>query len=174
MEMYFSRLAYRYKKNSQSREEYITALKSADCGDYDLLLEYMRRFGGKDPALSEVLGYPFYKKNFKGKRLLSLVKAHIRQGYPVNETVNNGNHPLQLAITQGLKEVFSLLVDAGADIYFRDRSRYTPFETAIAHGHLPIAKILYDLGYPYTPRQPPCPKLIQHYANLHKFDQRYF
>ena len=51
------------ENKSQTRKQYILSLKSADLGDYSLLIDFMRKYGGKDPSLSELLGYNFYRKS---------------------------------------------------------------------------------------------------------------
>lgn len=156
------------------REQYISSLKSADKGDYDALIHFMKTCGAKEPNLSEILGHPFYRQHFKGNRLISLVKAYLNQGYDVNETVNNGHHPLQLAIKQGLEEIVKLLILSKADIHFRDKSGYNPFETAVIKNKLNIAKILCDHGYPHKPRQPVSGKLLSYYSTLYEFDKLFF
>ena len=73
------------KNNRELKNRYVAVLKSADANDYKPLLEFMRGFGGKDPTLSEILGNNFYKKHFKGERLINLINAYLRLGYNVNE-----------------------------------------------------------------------------------------
>jgi len=105
--------------------------------------------------------------------LIALIKAYLNQGYSVNETINNGHHPLQLAIKQGLEKVVKLLISS-ADIHFRDKSGYNAFEMAIIKNQLTIAKIIYDYGYPYKPRIPVSGKLLQYSKHLYDFDRRFF
>ena len=161
------------QNESQSRKQYILSLKSADSGEYNPLVDFMKKCGSKDPTLSELLRYDFYKKNIKKTSLTKLIKAYLRQGCNVNETTND-HHPLQLAIKQGSEEISKMLIQSDANILNRDKSGFTPFEIAIANNYLNIAKIIYDHGYPYIPRHPPSPKLLNYYSLLYKFDRKYF
>ena len=79
-----------------------------------------------------------------------------------------------MAIEQGLEEIAKKLIQSGANIHYKDKSGFTPFEIAIAKNYLSLAKIIYDQGYPYIPRQPPSPKLLNYYSQLYEFDRRYF
>jgi len=49
-------------------------------------------------------------------------------GCQVNETENNGYHPLHIAIKKGYDDIAQELIQHKADIQFRDRSGYDPFE----------------------------------------------
>jgi Fic-DOC domain mobile mystery protein B len=155
------------------RNQYIASLQAADLGAYDLLIDFMKIHGGKDPSLNELLGNSFFKKHLQNNHLIKAVKAYLKHGYNVNETTN-GHHPLQLSTKQGLVEIVKILINSGADILNRDKSGYTPFELAITHNQLNVAKILYDHGYPYTPRIPPTSKLLNYYSQLYEFDRQYF
>ena len=101
------------------------------------------------------------------------MKTYLKQGCNVNET-SNGYHPLQLSIELGLEEIAQKLIQSGADILNKDKSGFTPFEVAIAKNYLSLAKIIYDHGYPYIPRQPISPKLLHYSSQLYEFDRRYF
>lgn len=160
--------------DSQIRNQYISSLKSADLGDYNQLVDFTKTWGGKDPSLSEVLGDSFYKKNIKTNNLVNLLKAYLKQGYNVNEAIYRGFHPLQLAIKQGLEEILKILLHAGADIFYRDRSGFTSFEMAIIKNQLNIAKIICDHGYPYIPGRFTSPKLADYKNRLNEFDEKYF
>lgn len=162
------------QEDGKLRKLYIDSLKSADNGDYEQLIEYMNLLGAKDPALSELLGHNFFNKNLKRGHLIQIIKTHLKHGSPVNETVNNGHHPLQLSIKNGSEELSKLFISSGADIHSRDRSGLTAFELSIAKNQLSTAKSLCDQGYPYHPRMPTPPKLIRHHHNLQKFDKLYF
>jgi Fic-DOC domain mobile mystery protein B len=155
---------------SQTRKLYILALKSADAGDYVPLIDFMKKYGSKDPTLSDLLGSNFYKKNIKQSCLEKLIKAYLRQVHNINSRIDE-HHPLQLAIKRGLEEIVKELIHSGADILNRDKSGFTPFELAIAKNFLSIAKIICDHGYPYIPRQPTPPKLLNYYSQLYAFDR---
>lgn len=161
-------------RDSKIREQYIFSLKSADLGDYGQLVDFIKSCGGKDPSLSELLGHDFYRRNIKKSCLISLIKGYLKQGYNVNNILNNDHHPLQLAIKQGMEEISKLFILAGADIHYRDKSGLTSFETAIIKKQFNIAKLLYDNGYPYTPRHPPSSRLINYYDHIYDFDNKYF
>jgi len=153
------------------RKQYISSLKSADAGNYDELINFMRKCGAKEPDLIEILENAFYKKRFQDKRLISLVTAYLRQGYNVNM---KKRYPLHIAIKQGLKEIVKLLILAKADIHFRDKSGYNSFEIAIVKNKLNIAKILCDHGYSYKPNQQISKKLLPYSRILHEFDEKFF
>lgn len=53
------------QNESQARKQYIITLKSADLGNYSLLIDFMKKYGSKNPTLCELLRYDFYKKNIK-------------------------------------------------------------------------------------------------------------
>ena len=161
------------QNESQIRTQYIRSLKSADSGDYSLLIDFIKNWGGKDPALNELFGNAFYKKNITKNKLVKFIKAYLRQGYNINEPIN-GHLPLQLAIKQGLEEISKMLIQSGANILNKDKSGFTSFEIAIAKNRLNIAKTIYDHGYPYIPRHPPSPKLLNYYAQIYEFDRQYF
>lgn len=156
------------------REQYISSLKSADKGDYDALIHFMKTCGAKEPNLSEVLENAFYKKYFKNQRLISIIKAYFNQGYNINTDVNSRCYPLHIAIEQGLYEVVRLLILSEADIHFRDKSGYNSFEIAIIKNKFKIAKMLCDYGYPYKPGQLVSGKLLQYYNTFRKFDKQFF
>lgn len=104
-------------KDGQYRKRYIDSLKEADRGSYESLASYMNEYGAKDPAISELLGHSFFRENFQGNRLYTLVKAHIRRGYSVNENTNNGHHPLNIALQHDLYHVSELLLENGAQAH---------------------------------------------------------
>lgn len=93
-------------------------------------------------------------------------------GCQVNETENNGYHPLHLAIKKGYDEIALILLQHGADITFRDRSGYDPFELAISLANLKLAHAIHKAGYPYSHSHPRSIKLLQHQATLHEFEMQ--
>ncbi|MFA5250493.1 MAG: mobile mystery protein B [Parachlamydiales bacterium] len=161
------------QKESQARKLYIKALRLADAGDYSLLMEFTKKYGGKDPSLGELLISPFYKAEIKKNNLAKLIKANLKHNPNVNETIND-HHPLHLAIKQGFKEIVQMLIQTGADLHYKDKSGFTSFELAIVRNQLSIAKMICDHGYPYIPRKPLPPKLLNYYAYIYEFDRRYF
>lgn len=160
------------QKNSPSRSEYIKSLKSADDGDYNPLVAFMVGLGVKDPTLSEFLGFTIYKEKLTNSQRLAMVKAFLRMGHQVNETENNGHHPLHIAIKKGYDDIALILIQHNADIKFTDRSGYDSFELAIASGNLKLAHAIHKAGYPYHRGGPPPTKLLQHYAKLCEFEMQ--
>lgn len=138
------------QKNGSSRSQYIKSLKCADQGDYEPLIEFMQDLGINNPSISEILGLAIYKDKLTNSQRLAIVKASLRRGSQVNETKNNGYHPLHIAIKKGYDEVALILLQHGADITFKDRSGYDPFELAISQENLKLAHAIHKAGYPYT------------------------
>jgi ankyrin repeat protein len=103
---------------------------------------------------------------------MTIQKASLRMGCQVNETENKGYHPLHTAIKKGYDDVALILIQHGADITFRDRSGYDPFELAISLANLKLAHALHKAGYPYHHGSPPSIKLFQHQAKLHAFEMQ--
>lgn len=139
------------QESGNIRSKYIRSLQQADRGDYKPLIEFMQSLGAKDPALSELLGLAIYKKVFSPEQKLALAKTLIRSGSVINETINNGFHPLHLAIKTKLPEIALELIQHGAQLTFRDKSGYDPFELAINNELFEVAQQLCDAGYPYVP-----------------------
>lgn len=161
------------QKNGSSRSEYIKSLKCADQGDYNPLITFIQNLGIKNPPLSELLGLATYKDKLTNSQRLAIVKASLRIGCQVNETENNGYHPLHIAIKKGYDEVALILLQHEADITFRDRSGYDPFELTISMANLKLAHAICKAGYPYDPNQPQSIKLLQHQATLHEFKMQF-
>lgn len=122
------------------RKIYIHALKVADKGDYDPLLNFMKSCGARDPSIGELLSNPWYRETLDNNRLLAATKALLRSGDTANERAN-GRFPLQLAIERGNIPIVELLLDSGVDVNAPDHSGLTPFQVAILQGN----KILADL-----------------------------
>ncbi len=160
------------QSQSDVRKEYIFSLKKADIGDYSLLIDFIKKFGAKEPLLNELLEAKLFK-NLKRSVLKKIIFAYLRQGHQVNET-SNGHLPLQLAIKNGLEDIAKMLIEANADILNKDKSGFTSFEMAIWKKQYNIAKYIYDYGYPYKPRHPPVAKLLNYYSHLDEFDRQYF
>ncbi|NGX52308.1 MAG: hypothetical protein KR126chlam5_00605 [Candidatus Anoxychlamydiales bacterium] len=160
------------QRNSNDRKEYIFSLKKADIGDYSLLMDFIKKFGAREPLLNELLVDKFFR-NLKRPFLRKILIAYLKQGHNVNET-SSGHFPLQLAIKNGLEDISKILINANADILNKDKSGFTSFEMAIWKKQYNIAKCIYDYGYPYKPRHPPVAKLLNYYSHLDEFDKQYF
>ncbi len=160
------------QRNSNARKDYILSLKKADTGDCSLLIDFIKKFGAREPLLNELLGDKFFR-NLKRSVLKKIIIAYLRQDHNVNEA-SNDHHPLQLAIKNEIEEIAKMLVKANADILNKDKSGFTSFEMAICKKQYNIAKYIYDYGYPYTPRHPPVAKLLNYYSHLYEFDKQYF
>ncbi|MCB1118470.1 MAG: mobile mystery protein B [Chlamydiia bacterium] len=158
-------------RDGSCRKCYIASLKEADAGDHEALVQYMIRYGAKDPELSQLLGHTFFRQNFKGKRMVSLVKAYIRRGHHNNEE-ESGHQPLNIALRHGLSEVALLLITNGANFKRKDHSGLNGFEWALTKEFYDLAHEMVRRGYPYTPRQPN-PQLKVPDRNLYRFDSSY-
>ena len=90
----------------------------------------------------------------KGKQLIEQVKEALAAGASINDDTRNGHRPLQLALTNGHKEIAQLLIEHGADINYRDRSGQTPLQAAVNHGQFENAKLLIQKGAPFNPQGP--------------------
>ncbi len=107
-------------KESGYRRQYIDSLKEADRGNHDLLLQFMRDCGARDPQIAELLGNQFYRKQLKGKQGVMLLKALIRLGASPNVSWK-GHHPMQLLTKSKLEDqtknqLLKVLIDSGANI----------------------------------------------------------
>ena len=110
----------------------------------------------------------FFRKNFEGKRLVSLVRAYIRRGYC------NGDHQsLNIAIRNGLSEVALLLIGSEVDFQLKDGSGTSSFELAMNQELYDVAYEIVKRGYPYSSCNQD-QKLNVPNQNLKKFDQLYF
>lgn len=102
-------------EGNDARRRYIQALKEADKGDYDPLLQFMYDLGARDPSIGELLGKHFYRLRLKEERLFKIGKSLLRRGANPNDRSYNGQHPLQLAIKTGQDKLVKLLIDYGAN-----------------------------------------------------------
>jgi hypothetical protein len=90
----------------------------------------------------------------------------------VNETENNGYQPLHIAIKKGYDDAALILIQNGANVTYRDRSGYDPFELAISTANMKLAHAIYKAGYPYCDSSPQSIKLLQHQTTLHEFERQ--
>lgn len=102
----------------------------------------------------------------KGKQLIDQVKEALAAGASVNDDARNGHRPLQLALTNGHKEIAQLLIEHGADVNHRDRSGQTPLQAAVNHGQFENANLLIKNGAAFNPN---APNLGFVYARLYDF-----
>ena len=147
------------------RKNYIQTLKSADRSDYMPLVEFMKNLGACDPKLSELLRNKFYHTYLKGDRGPIMVNALIRNGGNPNDETANGHRSLQLSIKAGFEDIVRFLIEAGADIDFKDHSGLTPFQTAVMQENKAIADFLLSRGA--KPLVPPGLGYVKYY-NLYR------
>lgn len=102
----------------------------------------------------------------KGKKLIERVKEALAAGASVNDDSRNGHRPLQLALSNGHKEVARLLIEYGADVNYRDRSGQTPFQAAINNEQFENANLLLQKGANFNPH---AANLGFVYERLYKF-----
>ena len=93
----------------------------------------LARMLGHFPKLHEAVaaGDPEDVKQLMAEEQSTNMK-HPRDGYT----------PLHEAARQGRPEVVQVLIDAGADIYLKDKNNRTVLDIALEEGHIEIAKIL--------------------------------
>jgi Fic-DOC domain mobile mystery protein B len=128
------------------RKDYIQTLKSADQGDYEPLIDFIKKLGANEPKISELLKNKFYQSWIKGNRGVFLVRALLRRGSNPNDETANGHRSLQLAVKADLEEIVKLLVDAGAEVDAKDKSWLTPFQVAVIQDNKKMADFLLSKG----------------------------
>lgn len=83
----------------------------------NILLEYKSRVDLKDNFQRNALFYAINTKNGDPAAMVSLL---IENGIELNEPDVDGNTPLILAVTKGLKQVLNILLENGADLNYRN------------------------------------------------------
>ena len=83
----------------------------------NILLEYKSRIDLKDNFQRNALFYAINTKNGDPSAMVSLL---IENGIELNEPDVDGNTPLTLAVTKGLKLVVNILLENGADLNYRN------------------------------------------------------
>jgi Fic-DOC domain mobile mystery protein B len=69
-------------QEGQARKQYIHALKTADSGDYELLIKFMINLGAKEPSVSDLMKRNFYKHCISEEQREVLIKALLRINQP--------------------------------------------------------------------------------------------
>lgn len=101
----------RLNQESQARKEYIQALKSADAGDYESLVNFMQNLGASDPSVSELIKNNFYRPYIQGKQGAAIVRALLRNDRHLAHNTLENQSSLHLAKKAGLGEIVNLLID---------------------------------------------------------------
>lgn len=127
------------KQEGIVRKDYIKTLKNADRGDYEPLIDFMKKLGASNPSLGELIKNRFYRTYINGEKGLAIVKALLRSGCDLNDKTLNGHYVLQLAIKAGLEEIVKFLVAVGADVNIKDKSGLTPFQVAVSQENKALA-----------------------------------
>lgn len=104
----------RLNQETQARKEYIQALKNADAGDYESLVNFMRNLGARDPTISELIKNNFYRPYIQGKQGAAIVRALLRNDRHVAPNTLGSQTLLRLAEKAGLGEMVKLLKDKAA------------------------------------------------------------
>lgn len=128
------------------RKDYIKTLKSADKGDYEPLIDFMKKLGAKDPNLSELMKNSFYLPYIDGERGLATVKALLKTGANPNDPSQSGYKPLHLAVKAGFEEIVKILVTFGAEVDAIDKNGLTPFQIAIMQENKALADFFLSKG----------------------------
>lgn len=86
---------------------------------------------------------PLHKAVFNNAIRYPLVEALITHKAHVNVKNNFGETPLHYAVHLGRKDLVTLLVSHGADIFLRgNKDNKTPYELALQWNHESIANLL--------------------------------
>jgi ankyrin repeat protein len=147
------------------RKDYIKTLKSADKGDYEPLVDFMKKLGASDPTLSEVIRNSFYRTYINGEKGRAMVKALLINGNNPNDQTSNGHKALQLSVKAGLEEIVKLLVAFGADVDVKDKSGLTPFQIAVIQENKALADFFLSKG---AKSQPPPGVGYEKYYKLYR------
>lgn len=102
----------RLNQESQARKEYIQALKNADAGDYESLVNFMRNLGARDPTISELIKNNFYRPYIHGKQGTAIVRALLKNDKHLENNTLESQSSLRLAEKAGLGEIVNLLIDS--------------------------------------------------------------
>lgn len=148
------------------RTDYIKTLKSADQGDYEPLVDFMKKLGASDPKISELLKNSFYLTYMHGEKGLAIVKALLRTGANPNDLAQNGYKPLQLAVKAGFEEIVKFLVAVGAEVDTIDKSGLTPFQVAVMQENKALADFFLSKGA--KQQSPPGIGYEKYYRLYHK------
>jgi len=65
-------------EEGMTRKGYISTLRAADQGDYEPLIEMMKKLGARDPSIDEIDKNSFCKKQMIGEKRIALLKALLR------------------------------------------------------------------------------------------------
>ncbi len=148
------------------RKDYIKTLKSADQGDYEPLVDFMKKLGASDPSLSEMMKNRFYLTYIDGEKGLAMVKALLRTGANPNNQTQNGYKPLHLAVKAGFEEIVKFLVAVGAEVDTIDKSGLTPFQIAVMQENKALADFFLSKGA--KQQSPPGRGYEKYYRLYHK------
>lgn len=148
------------------RKDYIKTLKSADKGDYEPLVSFMKKLGASNPNLSELMKNSFYRTYMHGEKGLAIVKALLRTGANPNDQDQNGHKPLQLAVKSNFEEIVKVLVAVGAEVDTIDKSGLTPFQIAVMQENKTLADFFLSKGA--KQQSPPGIGYEKYYRLYHK------
>lgn len=134
-----------------ARRDYIIALKEADKGNYESLINFMKRLQAADPMLSDFFRNDYYRTLFSVERYIAMIKALLKYGNNSNHATSNGHHSLQLLLKSKHMpvkkfEILRILVEHGAEVDISDRSGLTPFQIAVDQGCKDCALYLLSKG----------------------------
>lgn len=88
------------------RQDYINTLKRADNHDFSLLIEFMKKFGARDPSIFDLFHNKFYRNFLSGSRGVALMNAFLA-AYPIEAP--NGVSFIELARKAKLEEIADVL-----------------------------------------------------------------
>jgi ankyrin repeat protein len=88
---------------------------------------------------------PLHEAVYQGHK--DIVELLLAYGADVNKAAKvSGCSPLFPAVAYGHKDIVELLIEAGADVNMRDKTEYTPLNSASYQGHKEIAELLLNAG----------------------------
>lgn len=94
-----------------TRKDYIKTLKDADSGNYDSLVNFMRKLGAADPKIEDILGNRFYLPYLKKNQGSALIRALLRNEQNQNVVSSASRRSIELATKLGMDEIVKIMED---------------------------------------------------------------
>ena len=125
------------------------------------------------PSLGQTIGWSNIRCYLNGNNLIEYCRWRLDHGADPNDEMNDGHHPLNIAVADRQRDLALLLIEHGAKSDLKDKSGYNAFELALNRELYDLAYEMHKRGYSYTPRHSDQTLKVPH-QNLYKFDQHYF
>jgi hypothetical protein len=125
-------------ENLESERD-INVIAQANCRLYCLLDSYLYRYNVQRSGSSALLWAARHGQEATARKLL-------REKASIQDTNNDDQTPLLLAVEKGHKQVVKLLVDKGADVNAQGGYYGNALQAASARGHEVVVNMLLDKG----------------------------